>query len=428
MRSSRPIPAVSWVVWLLLGAATMALGDAPEPGVVLKLLDGDSVAGRLLGLDARQVVVQPPGQDQPRTVAMPEVREIRWVHSTGAEPSQVRWRATLLGGERVIGSLGGAGLDGIRLEVAGAAQPISLSFERLLTLERLAPEASLASLAEDLHPRVDASDVVYDLRGDEVRGIVAGGNADGLRIESERGRERIIAWDQLRVVHLENEALAPAEGEQVEVEARDGSRWLASGGVRLDADALVFVSRSLPQLTLRLPLAQASALWRQDGRFAYASQLPFQAAYEHYYDDPPEILRTDALTRWYGARVDRRPQGTPLRMAGATYRRGFGVQSGSRIDVTLEGGFASFDAWFGIDDGVLELSEGEDLLGNVDARVLADGKVIWEAKGVRGGATPQRIGPLDVRGVKVLSLIVDHGAEGWTRDRANWADPVLVRP
>jgi hypothetical protein len=63
----------------------------------------------------------------------------------------------------------------------------------------------------------------------------------------------------------------------------------------------------------------------------------------------------------------------------------------------------------------------------VDARVLGDGKTLWEATGVRGGVAPVVVGPLDVSGVDVLVLVVDYGQGRNELDRAVWGSPILVR-
>jgi hypothetical protein len=67
------------------------------------------------------------------------------------------------------------------------------------------------------------------------------------------------------------------------------------------------------------------------------------------------------------------------------------------------------------------------LRGDVDAKVLGDEKVLWEAKGVKGGEPARKVGPLDVSGVKVLVLEVDFGAGMNVNDHADWLDPILVR-
>ena len=92
----------------------------------------------------------------------------------------------------------------------------------------------------------------------------------------------------------------------------------------------------------------------------------------------------------------------------------------------LRKAFTSFDCRFGIDDEAVARSEGPR--GDVTARVLADGREVWTSGGsVRGGDAPRAVGPIDVTGVDVLTLEVDFGKEQHQMDRADWADPLLVR-
>jgi len=99
------------------------------------------------------------------------------------------------------------------------------------------------------------------------------------------------------------------------------------------------------------------------------------------------------------------------------------VHARSKISIPLKGAYARFDAHFGVDDEALEVKAG----GIVDARILADDEVVWQARGVRAGAEPRRVGPLDVSNIDVLVLEVDYGEELYIGDRATWGDPVLVR-
>ena len=66
--------------------------------------------------------------------------------------------------------------------------------------------------------------------------------------------------------------------------------------------------------------------------------------------------------------------------------------------------------------------------------IRGDGKVLWEAKGIRGGQKARFTGNLDVRGVKELVLVADLGKDlvtgmrSTTFDYVNWGEPILVKP
>jgi hypothetical protein len=220
----------------------------------------------------------------------------------------------------------------------------------------------------------------------------------------------------------------PAEGLEAEVELVGGSRVVAREGVTLADGTLRLGSRSLPQSAWSVPAAAVRAVRYQGGRFVYATTLPFRSTRTPYYEDPEGSTDPTIAQRWWGARVDRRDSGCPLRVGGETFRRGFGVNSRSVVEIPLDGRFARFRAGFGIDDEVLGGNPADEKRGDVDARVLADGQVLWEAKGVQGGQPLRAVGPLDVTGVKLLVLEVGFGARFFQWDRADWVDPVLERP
>lgn len=417
------------LVAFLPGPTPPARAEEAAGGVLVRRLEGANVAGRLVALDAERVTVAPPQEEAPVALPLAEVREVLWIAPPLPAPEGPRWRAVLVGGDEVAGTWEDAEADAIRLRVLGLAAPLRLTFDQIRSLERLRPSREAAAPATERHPPVEGTDVVYDLRGDEVRGLVADADAEALHVEGERGGVRRIPWDAVHVLHLDNPPLEAPAAERVEVELRDGSRWLAAAPPTLSADgaAVSFRPRGLAGVTLAPRPAEVAALRRQDARFVYASQLPWRATYRHPYEDPPEILRPAMHEALFGARADRRALGGPLRLAGTAWRHGFGVNSGSRVEVPLDGAFARFEAWFGIDDSVLEEREAQHLKAEVDARVLGDGRVLWEAKGVVKGEAPRRVGPLDVSGVKVLTLVVEEGGDLHGLDRADWVDPVLVR-
>ena len=106
------------------------------------------------------------------------------------------------------------------------------------------------------------------------------------------------------------------------------------------------------------------------------------------------------------------------------------MHSTSRVRVTLDGAWSTFEVGIGVDDSVLEnaTSASEGVRGDVGARVLGDDRVLWQTKSVKGGEGVTWTGPLDVSGVKTLTLEVDRGPDGLsTLDRADWVRPLLVR-
>lgn len=399
----------------------------PTPGkAVVRTLDLERVEGTLVALDGEQVTLQDAG-GAARRLALDGAIAMTLPAAPVRRGKGTYVRAWFTGGSRVVARIVGGAEDLLKLESPSLGR-FDVLLDHVRTLEALpASDDPCLDLAKK-HPRPDEGDIAYDADGDELRGSVLEVDDDGVSVETAGSRVRRVAWSALTVLHLENDPPKPATGLHAELDLQDGSRVRTHAAPRLDGDAVTYAFRSMPAASRRIALAQVRGMRWYGGRFVYASALPFEAKHALPYATPEEERLPLVEDRWFGARVDRGPDGCPLRMGGRTFRHGFGTRSKSTITIRLDGAYESYRAWFGIDDGVLRLQDG--LRGNVDARVLGDGKVLWEAKDVEGEQKPRRVGPLDVKGVKVLVLEVGFGKPGPANnagDRGNWGDPILVR-
>ena len=104
---------------------------------------------------------------------------------------------------------------------------------------------------------------------------------------------------------------------------------------------------------------------------------------------------------------------------GKTYDRGLAVHSLSRLYYRLDGQYTGFRATLGL------LDPG-GRLGNITARVLGDGKVIWEQANITTETRAIDL-DLDLTGVQRLVLEVDFGEGQNVGDRAAWCNPQLIR-
>ncbi len=426
-----PVPATVAAVLpllalLLVGAAGEAV-SAPTQGarVALRTLDLSRVEGTLASLDAQSLTLRTEGATPTRSFALDEVLQLAFQGTQRKPADAPRFRAHLVGGERLVGRFAGPVPDGFNLDVTGLGV-LALLFEQILTLESVPADAGPCHDLAGEHPRPDAGDVAYDMTGDEYAGTVLEATKEHVVLESKRGSTRRVAWSDLKLLHLENEVLEPLTGLRAEVELANGSR-LAVTKLGLVEAGLRVALRSVPDTALTARFAALRFVRWEGGRFDYASELPHTSTRKPYHADPEGLVDPAYLERWFGTRVDRRASGCPLRMGGETFRHGFGVNSHSIITIPLAAKYAQFRSSFGIDDEVLTAGGAAGRKGNVDARILGDGKVLWEAQGVRGGEKPRAVGPLDVRGVKTLVLEVGFGKELMTLDRADWGDPILVK-
>lgn len=113
--------------------------------------------------------------------------------------------------------------------------------------------------------------------------------------------------------------------------------------------------------------------------------------------------------------------GGPLRMSDNSQpARGIAVHSKTALHYRLHGTFTRLRGGLGL------LREGTSL-GDIEARIVGDGKVLWSRESLTAGdgVVPVEV---DVTGVDRLELVVDFGAGQHVGDRAAWVDPVLLRP
>lgn len=101
-----------------------------------------------------------------------------------------------------------------------------------------------------------------------------------------------------------------------------------------------------------------------------------------------------------------------------TYERGLAVHSKSRLHYKLKPNAQRFQATFGL------MAPGGKL-GNVQARVLGDGKTLWAQDDITPATKPIRV-DVDLKGIQRLILEVDFGKGQDVGDRAAWVDPRLI--
>lgn len=112
--------------------------------------------------------------------------------------------------------------------------------------------------------------------------------------------------------------------------------------------------------------------------------------------------------------------GGPIRLFdGDEYPHGFAVHSRSRLHYRLDGGYTRLRAGVGL------LKPG-GRLGDVTARVIGDGKVLWEQANITADSGRVDL-DVDLAGVERLILEVDFGEGQNVGDRAAWVNPQLIR-
>lgn len=119
---------------------------------------------------------------------------------------------------------------------------------------------------------------------------------------------------------------------------------------------------------------------------------------------PEKETHTPLFDSHFPARFDATVDGGDLRIHGVSLERGLGVHSRSELVYALDGTPRRFVTQYGIDDE----TNGR---GGVLAKVLADGKEVWNSGEVvvKDGAKTVSV---DLGSAKKLALVVDFGADG----------------
>jgi quinoprotein glucose dehydrogenase len=115
--------------------------------------------------------------------------------------------------------------------------------------------------------------------------------------------------------------------------------------------------------------------------------------------------------------VDRACSGSALRVAGRDVARGVGVVSPSRLVYAIPAGSVEFVGRAGLDDS----GRG----GQVEFRVLVDGRTVWRSGPVRAGREVRLTVPLPPEAARLELIVDDGGSAGGTG--ADWLDVGFVK-
>lgn len=133
---------------------------------------------------------------------------------------------------------------------------------------------------------------------------------------------------------------------------------------------------------------------------------------------PREVIQKNIVAPARAWQVNRSVQGNPLTLGNEVFVEGMGVSAYTALTFEVEGKYERFAAVIGID----KETQGH---GNCVFRVMGDGRELFQKKktGSESGE------PIDVviRGVKVLTLVVEPGEELDLADHANWCEARVLK-
>ncbi|MFJ6700697.1 sulfatase-like hydrolase/transferase [Streptomyces sp. NPDC091272] len=156
------------------------------------------------------------------------------------------------------------------------------------------------------------------------------------------------------------------------------------------------------------------------------STLPAAPTVDSWLSD---LDRVSAANGWGPVERDRSNgrkepgDGTAIAFGGTTYAKGLGVHAPSEVVYHLGGNASRFTALVGIDD----FSTRQAATGATKASVRGDGKVLFSTGKLTGAGGPVAV-DVDVRGVRLLHLVVEDANGNSAYDHTSWADArVTVR-
>jgi len=122
---------------------------------------------------------------------------------------------------------------------------------------------------------------------------------------------------------------------------------------------------------------------------------------------------------WNAPQKDKSIQSKPLRIGGIQFENGVGTHANSLMHVDLKGSCRRFSAYVGIDDEV------EGKAGSVRFKIYADGKRLYDSGVIKAGEKAREV-DVDLKGCKIMKLVVDAAGDSTSHDHANWAQAAFI--
>lgn len=114
--------------------------------------------------------------------------------------------------------------------------------------------------------------------------------------------------------------------------------------------------------------------------------------------------------------------GNQLNINGTGYSYGLGVQANSEITYELDQNFQKFSATIGLDNELKIYNEKTGLC----FQVFGDGKKLFDSGKLTNESQAVNI-ELNIQGIDILKLVVQHSGEKMRHGHADWVNPMLTR-
>jgi hypothetical protein len=268
--------------------------------------------------------------------------------------------------------------------------------------------ADLLTKARALTLEPGPEDVAFVAKEKEVvavKGLVQGVEGESLKFRYG-DEDRKIGLAKLVGVLLRSNSPAPLAGFHQLVHIESGDQFSGSlTGIDHDVLLLTTPASAAP---MRIQLSSISTIDFLNGRVSSLCDLK-----------PAKVEQTPYFNRVMPYQIDKSLTGGPLVLSDGPIARGIAVHSRCVLEFDVSSGFDRFKTRLGF-----QLPDGQ--AGRVLARVLGDGKVLYENADLRGDQPAVDL-DLSLTGVKTLTLLIDFGKDQDVGDRVVWGNPRLLR-
>ncbi len=390
-----------------------AIGSTPvptDPVFQVLLIDGSTLTGQLvqLGPDDQLSLAVEEGKSQ----SIPLDRVVSLTRRGNAPPalpggSLIQFPE----GDRlraIIGSVEGADL--VSRPAALDDVDLKVPVDSVLGLLLSPPDETdaLESLLRKLRSEPRPAEVLWLANGDRLAGSFLALGSESVTFQPETGQVEIPRSSVLALGFAPELVQYPRpKGIYLELTFTDGSR-LGVTDCRVEQGRVL--ARTRFGAEIKPSLSSLSRVHVRSDAIQFLSDRPAAASrYVGYLGHHPETYGRDAT--W---------DGHPLSLAGQPYDRGLGMLPRTLLAYPLDGREKRFQALVGLDDHAGPKA-------SVVFRVLVDGQ---EERFVSPPMT-RRDAPLPVdvelKGAKLLILVVEFGQFGDVQDSADWVEARLIR-
>lgn len=373
-------------------------------GAVAKV-DGTAMMGTLRVARDGSVEIAPPG-GAATTCRIEELASARFA-TVPAATQPVSFRVTLRSGSTlpVVAMTDDAAGNVVLKTSTGADVPVARTAIAMVRSETM---ADVGTLPADRNEPADTRDYLYVLRDNAVRrfSVAVTGFPGGKVAFQLQGKDYSVEANALAgIVFGKATGFAPDALPMPRVRVQGLQGLVLSGQLVEVGEALTL--RIDEGAEVSLSAGTVDALEFASDRLRWLSTMT------------PRVEQVPAMDRTWPWTADRSPMGPGIRVGGQLYARGLVMVPRTRLTFDLDGSHDTFEAVAGIEDR-----------GGPNAhavfRVLADGKVVFEADAVTKATAPRAI-VIDIKGVKSLALEVDFGANLDVGDLCAFADARVIR-